>query len=91
MSPHTPTLDEMYRRYADLLLRHHRLLSEDKDEDAETETVEEEMTRLWDRLDAMQRRSLLGLGSGTPRATPVCLTAAAKTKGGPRTDHRHNV
>ncbi len=63
MDPHTPTVDEVYRRCAELLLRRHRLLSEAKDEDAEAETGEEEMTRLWDRLDAVQRRSLSGLGS----------------------------
>jgi hypothetical protein len=63
MSPHAPTVDDSYRRYADLLLQHHRLRLEGKDADAEVEAVEEEMTRLWDRLDAVQRSSLSGLGS----------------------------
>jgi tetratricopeptide (TPR) repeat protein len=63
MSPQTSILDDQYRRYADLLLRHHRLLSEGKDEEPATEAVEEEMTRLWERLDEHQRRSLSGLGS----------------------------
>jgi tetratricopeptide (TPR) repeat protein len=63
MGPHPPTIDDSYRRYVDLLLRHSRLLAERGDEDAETEAVEEEMTGLWDHLDAVQRRSLSGLGS----------------------------
>jgi tetratricopeptide (TPR) repeat protein len=63
MGPYTPTIDDSYRRYADLLLRHSHLLAERADDDAETEAVEEEMTRLWDHLDAVQRRSLSGLGS----------------------------
>jgi hypothetical protein len=63
MSPNIPTLDEGYRRYADLLLEHHRLLSEGKDDEAEIEAIEEEMTRLWERLDVPQQRSLSGLGS----------------------------
>ena len=72
MSPHTPTIDDTYRRYADLLLRHSRLLAERGDEDAETEAVEEEMTRLWDHLDAVQRRSLSGLGSDLNWARNGC-------------------
>lgn len=63
MGPHTPTIDDAYRRYVDLLLRHSRLLAERGDEDAETEAVEEEMTRLWDHLNDVQRRSLSGLSS----------------------------
>src|SRR5947209_7469104 len=63
MGPYSPTVDNLYRRYADLLLQHHRLLSEGKAADAEIEKLEEEMTRLWDRLDATQRQSLSGLGS----------------------------
>lgn len=63
MGSFTPTFDEEYRRYADLLLTHHRLLSEGEDEADETVAVEYEMTELWGRLDAVQRRSLSGLGS----------------------------
>src|SRR5437879_1996397 len=63
MSADQPTLDEPYRRYTQLLLRHHHLLSEGKEAAAETEVVEEEMTRLWERLAEAQRRSLSGLGS----------------------------
>src|SRR5438477_11209697 len=63
MSPNTPTVDDLYRRYADLLLEHHRLLYAGREDDAETEAVEEEMTQLWERLDLTQRGSLAGLGS----------------------------
>ncbi|HBI42312.1 MAG TPA: hypothetical protein DDY78_05560 [Planctomycetales bacterium] len=59
----TPTVDQAYLKYADLLLQHHRLLSENKDEADETMAVENEMTELWERLDAKQKRSLSGLGS----------------------------
>jgi len=62
MSTHTPAVDTgPYRQYAHLLLQHHRLLSEGKDQD--TETIEEEMTRIWDQLDGVQKQSLSGLGS----------------------------
>jgi tetratricopeptide (TPR) repeat protein len=61
--PYTPNLDETYRRYVDLLLQHHRLLSEGREEEAETEAIEEEMSCLWDRLDDAQRKSLSGLSS----------------------------
>jgi tetratricopeptide (TPR) repeat protein len=75
MGPHTPAIDDSYRRYVDLLLRHSRLLAERRDEDAETEAVEEEMTRLWDRLDAVQRHSLSGLGSDLNWVRRGCLPA----------------
>src|SRR5258707_8115673 len=57
-----PNIDAPYRRYAELLLQHHRLLTADRDGGA-TEPVEDEMTRLWERLDAGQRQSLAGLAS----------------------------
>jgi hypothetical protein len=63
MNPKAPTIDKTFRRYADLLLEHHRLLSGGKDDAADTEAVEEEMSRLWEQLDAAQRSSLSGLGS----------------------------
>jgi hypothetical protein len=63
MSATAPIVDDRYRRYAELLLQHHRLLSEGRDEATETEAVEEEMTGLWERMDDAQRRSLSGLGS----------------------------
>jgi len=63
MGPYTPTIDEAYRQYADLLLQHHRLSSEGKEEDLDTETVEDEMSRLWARLNPIQKQSLSGLGS----------------------------
>jgi tetratricopeptide (TPR) repeat protein len=64
MTTHSPAIDtEPYRQYAHLLVQHHRLLSQGKDQDLETESIEEEMGRLWDRFDAIQQRSLSGLGS----------------------------
>jgi hypothetical protein len=63
MAPHDQTIDDVYKQYAELLLRHHYLLSEDKDEAPETEAIEEEMTTLWDQLNPVQRKSLSGLGS----------------------------
>jgi hypothetical protein len=58
-----PNFNEPYLAYADALLKHFRLLSDGKDESAEIEQVEEEMSRLWERLDHLQRRSLSGIGS----------------------------
>lgn len=63
MSGTKPTVDNLYRRYAELLFHHHRLLCEGRDDDVETDVVEEEMTPLWDRLDPAQRHSLSGLSS----------------------------
>jgi hypothetical protein len=63
MKPDTPTINEAYVAYADLLLKHIRLLSDSKDESAEIEQVEEAMSRLWEKLDEAQRRSLKGIGS----------------------------
>jgi hypothetical protein len=62
-SPFSPILDTVYRRYADLLLRHHNLLLEGKESAPETGMIEDEMTELWERLDEMQRQSAKGMGS----------------------------
>jgi hypothetical protein len=63
MNPFTPTIDERYRQYAELLVRHHQLLSEGKEDADETSAVEDDMSELWERLDDRQRSSLSGLGS----------------------------
>lgn len=67
MKPETlvpaPILDDSFRRYVALLLRHHHLLSERPEDDSEIEAVEDEMTELWDELNPAQRQSLSGLGS----------------------------
>jgi hypothetical protein len=63
MDTFTPRMDEVYLEYAKRLLRHHELLTEGKESANETSQVEDEMTELWDQLDAIQRKSLSGLGS----------------------------
>jgi hypothetical protein len=63
MDTFAPTVNEVYRKYADLLLRHHRRLAEGEESADETIRVEDAMTELWDRLDPIQRKSLSGLGS----------------------------
>ena len=61
MPPTGVVVDNNYREYAVLLLRHHELLTEGKEADAEP--VEDQMTDLWEALDDGQRRSLKGVGS----------------------------
>src|SRR4051812_8181851 len=63
MSDLKPIMNEAYREYAGLLLRRHRRLEEGKDDDPETEDIEERMLRLWGGLDKVQRQSLNGIGS----------------------------
>ncbi len=63
MDTFAPTVNEVYREYADLLLRHHRRLAEGEPTADETIEVEDEMTELWEQLDPIQRKSLSGLGS----------------------------
>lgn len=63
MGNFTPIIHDDYLRYADLLLQHHRLLCAGIEESDEIESIEDEMTALWDRLDSVQRASLSGLGS----------------------------
>jgi hypothetical protein len=58
----TPTITDQYRRYVDLLRRHHHLLCE-RASDEVLEPIEDEMTQLWGGLDAAQQRSLSGLSS----------------------------
>lgn len=76
-----PLLDDRYRRYAELLLSHHSLLAGRSNDGDELQAIEDEMTQLWDNLDADQKHSLSGLGSdlnwirrkgqSAPRATPA--------------------
>jgi len=63
MSSFDPTVDAAFREYADLQLLHHYLLLEGKDNAPETEAAEHQMEGLWDKLDAVQRQSLNGIGS----------------------------
>jgi hypothetical protein len=63
MNSVTPRIDECYRRFAELLLQYHRLLSDGKGESEQTSAVEDDMSELWERLDERQRTSLSGLGS----------------------------
>jgi len=58
-----PTIDAVFREYADLGLRRHQLLSAGKDDSAEVAEAEERMDTLWPRLDEVQRRSLKGMAS----------------------------
>lgn len=62
MSFETPRIDDPYRRYAQLLIAQHELLCRNASGD-DVEVLEDEMTTLWDVLDAAQRHSLSGLGS----------------------------
>jgi tetratricopeptide (TPR) repeat protein len=75
MSVYTPTTDEAYRQYAELLVKHHQLLSENKNEDTETELVEDEMSSLWESFDSLQKQSLSGLGSDLNWARRGCQGA----------------
>jgi len=63
MTPSSPTVDSTYRSFAELLLRRHRLLSDESSDDAEIDALEDRMTALWEKLDESQRQSLNGLGS----------------------------
>lgn len=63
MTNYIPVTDDLYRRYAELLLGHHKLLCEGREAAEEAEAIEEEMTRLWSELDELQKGSLSGLSS----------------------------
>jgi hypothetical protein len=82
-----PVIDTVFREYADLCLRRHRLLSEGKEDSAEVSEVEGRMDALCPKLDEVQRRSLKGMASdlswirrkGEPppkgRKTPIEVSA----------------
>ena len=57
-----PNINDIYRRYAELLRRHHHLLAQSRVDD-EIESVENQMTSVWNDLDSIQQRSLSGLSS----------------------------
>jgi hypothetical protein len=63
MDPLTPTANDAYLRYADLLVRYQCLLAQGKQDAEETESLEEEMNKAWESLDPGQRKSLSGLAS----------------------------
>lgn len=63
MEHFTPIINDEYKKYAALLSRHHDLLCALIEDGEEIESIEDEMTVLWDRLDSVQRASLSGLGS----------------------------
>jgi tetratricopeptide (TPR) repeat protein len=63
MESFTPIINSEYKRYAELLLRHHYILCAGIEESEEIESIEDEMAAIWDRLDEIQRASLAGLGS----------------------------
>jgi hypothetical protein len=58
-----PKVDPLYRAFAELLLRRHRLLLEGNGDDAEIDEVEEGLSALWEKLTEGQRQSLNGVGS----------------------------
>lgn len=57
-----PQIDEHYRRYTELLLRHDELISQ-LEHGSELDSVESEMSELWDALDSIQQASVSGLSS----------------------------
>lgn len=57
-----PQIDDRFRRYAQLLVMQHLLLSQSASHD-ELEKIEQEMTSLWNILDAAQHLSHSGLSS----------------------------
>jgi hypothetical protein len=63
MSPFDPTIDDVFREYADLELRCHHLLLAGEENTPKTVAAEDRMEELWDKLDEVQRRSLSGMGS----------------------------
>jgi hypothetical protein len=58
-----PKVDTVYRTFAELLLRRHRLLLEGKCDDAEIDEVEEDLSALWEKLTEGQQQSLNGMGA----------------------------
>ncbi len=73
MPPQNPQIDEAYRAYALLLHHHHHLLATGREAAAETEDVEEELSRGLDGLDDAQRRSLSGLASDLNWVRRACV------------------
>src|SRR5690242_11393860 len=63
MKKFDPTIDAVFREYADLELRRHQLLLAGKHDTAEVAEAEEQMETLWPGFDEVQRRSLKGMAS----------------------------
>ena len=63
MTPFEPTMDAAFREYAELELRCHHLLAEEKENACEILEAEDRMEDLWTKLDDIQRRCLKGMGS----------------------------
>jgi hypothetical protein len=63
MKEFDPTIDAVFREYADLELRRHHLLSAGRDNSAEIVEAEERMDTLWPKLDEVQRRNLKSMAS----------------------------
>jgi hypothetical protein len=59
----SPAIDVLFRNYADLLLRRHYLLLAGKEDDPETDDVENLLAIAWDKLNELQRHSLNGMAS----------------------------
>ncbi len=56
-------IDVTFRNYAELLLRHYHLLLAGKEDDPETDSVEDLLSSVWEKLNEAQRRSLNGMAS----------------------------
>lgn len=63
MTEFNPAMDQAFRECADLQLRHHYLLLDNKDDSEEMIAVEARLEELWPSFDEIQRRSLSGMGS----------------------------
>jgi tetratricopeptide (TPR) repeat protein len=63
MTVSVPKIDAAYREYADLLFRHHVILVRGRQGGEEMDSVEDEMSAIWAKLDEAQRQSLRGLSS----------------------------
>lgn len=63
MSPIDPIIDTSFRKYADLQFQRHGLLMSGKEQDPKFDQLEERMTELWEKFDAIQRESVNGMGS----------------------------
>jgi tetratricopeptide (TPR) repeat protein len=63
MSPFDPTIDTSFLEYADLQLRRQGLLMHAKEQEPEFDQIEDRMTELWEKFDAIQRQSVNGMAS----------------------------
>jgi len=63
MTELSPSIDDLFRDYADQNLRRHQLLSAGKEDSEEVSEAEDRMDSLWLKLDDVQRHSLNGMAS----------------------------